>query len=330
MSPSSLLFLLTLIMGTLITISSTSWFGVWMGLEMNLLSFVPLMAQSNKFSTEAALKYFLTQAFASVVLLMGVVMTYLDSPLANSGENLPTLAILLAALVKMGAAPVHFWFPEVSGGLQWNSNMILMTWQKIAPFIVLMYLEMPPTILILAASFSALAGALGGFNQTSMRKILAFSSINHMAWMIVSVTASQALWMTYFMTYSVMTLVMMVYFNFNNINTLPQMTLSSLKSPLESFLVSANMLSMGGLPPFLGFFPKWMVMEFMISQGLFILALFMIFMTLIVLYFYLRLTYPSFMFFSHSPKFMPTKTQPSPIFLLWASVSGLIVAPLMI
>nr|QIJ99766.1 NADH dehydrogenase subunit 2 [Caenis sp. JYZ-2020] len=330
MNISTLTFLITLIIGTLIAVSSTSWFGVWMGLELNLLSFIPLMTQSNKYSSEAALKYFLTQAFASAVLLMGLMSFYMSTMSPSTTTILFTQIVTFAVLTKMGAAPLHFWFPEVSNGLAWTPNMILMTWQKIAPFIILFYLNMHTMIMMIVVISCALIGALGGFNQISLRKILAFSSINHMAWMIMSVSASQTLWILYFIIYSIMTLTMMNFFLNHNLSTLQQLPNISPTSSLEPFLISFNMLSMGGLPPFLGFLPKWMVMEHMINHGYFLVAFTMICLTLIVLYFYLRITYTYFMYFSTSLKPMIKNTIPLNFWLLWISLSGLIVCPCVI
>nr|AZJ16970.1 NADH dehydrogenase subunit 2 [Caenis sp. JYZ-2018] len=329
MTPSHFLFASTLTLGTLITISSSTWLGIWMGLEMNLLSFIPLMAQLGKFSAEAALKYFLTQAFASATLLLGILGTQLITPSNDSLNYLITTLMIFSLLVKMGAAPTHFWFPEVSNGLSWSSNMILMTWQKIAPFIALLYLGTPFIYMVLVVSTSAIVGGLGGFNQTSMRKILAFSSINHMAWMLMGIYASQQIWSTYFITYSVMTIVMMLYFNMHNINFIHQLQYTNSVSPTETFAVSMNMLSMGGLPPFLGFYPKWLVMEYMMSASLYIMATFMITMTLIVLYFYMRITYASFMMFSKTLKPYMSNLKLTPSLLMWTPLLGLGPAPLL-
>jgi NADH-ubiquinone oxidoreductase chain 2 len=98
--------------GSLIAISASSWLGAWIGLEINLLSFIPLMSDKfNQFSTEAALKYFLTQALASSILLFGVLYLGISNQLTFSSSLEETsLNILLSStlLLKMGAAPFHF------------------------------------------------------------------------------------------------------------------------------------------------------------------------------------------------------------------------------
>nr|QLY90292.1 NADH dehydrogenase subunit 2 [Caenis robusta]UJG45449.1 NADH dehydrogenase subunit 2 [Caenis robusta] len=330
MNPSFLMFATTLISGTLITVSSTSWLGIWMGLEMNLISFIPMMSQSNKFSSEAALKYFLTQAFASSLLLMCIIVMQLKTNSTPTTIYTIEYIVMFSLLMKMGAAPTHFWFPEVSNGLNWLSNMILMTWQKIAPFIVLMYLNMPSTLMLLAVLSSALIGAMGGFSQTSLRKILAYSSINHMSWMLISVSASQMLWMTYFIIYSTLTLTMMYFFMINNMNFISQLFQMSFNSPIMSLLISFNMMSMGGLPPFMGFYPKWLVMEFMMNNCMYLTAMFMIMMTLIVLYFYMRIMYSSLMMYSNTSKLLVFNSPQGTNMLIIMTILGLVALPMMI
>lgn len=324
---SSLLFSLSLIVGTLITISSSSWFGVWMGLELNLLSFLPLILRSRKFSAEAALKYFLAQALASALLLAGILARAALPGSVGGAAAGPAPLMAFALFTKIGAAPTHFWFPEVSMGLGWGANIVLMTWQKIAPFVVIFYLPLPGALLAAAVGASALVGALGGFNQTSLRKILAFSSINHIAWMLIATTASQALWGVYFLTYRLMTLIIINFFNFSDLSSLAQLNISSEPHSITNFIVSLNMLSIGGLPPFLGFIPKWIVIEYIMGAGLHLMALFIISITLIVLYFYLRLTYASFIFFNSALKLPPRGlARPSNI-MTWVSVAGLLAGP---
>lgn len=148
-----------------------------MGLELNLLSFIPLIsAKNNQYSSEAALKYFLIQALGSSVIILAASFALTA---AGSAKVLMAVALLL----KSGAAPFHFWFPRVIEGLQWPSAIILITIQKIAPMSLLSYLTLEHIFPVFWAAIliSAVVGAIGGLNQTLLRKIIAYSSINHMA-----------------------------------------------------------------------------------------------------------------------------------------------------
>jgi len=100
-------------------------------------------------------------------------------------------------LLKRGAAPFHFWFPNVIEGLSWINSLILITWQKIAPLILTSYIIINKIILI-SVILSIIIGSLGGLNQTSLRKLMAFSSINHLGWILSAIYSRESLWIIYF------------------------------------------------------------------------------------------------------------------------------------
>nr|QNV49163.1 NADH dehydrogenase subunit 2 [Janthinomyia sp. PH-2020] len=289
---SKIMFLIILMMGTLITISSNSWLSAWMGLEINLLSFIPLMSDNKLMSTESSLKYFLTQALASSVLLFAVILYLLNSSKMN--YYLMEMMIFSPLLLKSGTAPFHFWFPNVMEGLSWLNNLILMTWQKIAPLMLMSYIIIKP-ILIVSIIISTMIGAMGGLNQTSLRKLMAYSSINHLGWMLIAMYNMNLLWMIYFLIYSFLTFSMIFMFNIFKTSHINQLFSKFLYTKTFKFYLFFNLLSMGGLPPFLGFFPKWMVIQSLTINNQFFLLTFMLMMTLITLYFYMRLCYSAFM-----------------------------------
>nr|WGT92227.1 NADH dehydrogenase subunit 2 [Dicerapanorpa magna] len=297
LNPSKFLFMMTLISGTLISISSNSWMGAWMGLEINLLSFIPLMINSNNLmATEASLKYFLTQALASATLLFSVILLNQNNFFAfffPESNYIINLMINSSLLLKMGAAPFHFWFPGVMEGLNWMNSFILMTWQKIAPLMLISYCW-EKNIIFMIIMASVTIGSLGGLNQTSLRKLMAYSSINHIGWMLGALSISENLFFSYFILYSFLSMTIIFLFNSFKIFHLNQMF--SLSHPvLVKFCLMISLLSLGGLPPFLGFLPKWIVIQTFIESNQIFLILIMVTMSLITLYFYLRITYSSFM-----------------------------------
>nr|YP_009727731.1 NADH dehydrogenase subunit 2 [Cephenemyia trompe]QHX99769.1 NADH dehydrogenase subunit 2 [Cephenemyia trompe] len=290
---SKILFFSILLMGTLISISANSWLGAWMGLEINLLSFIPLMSDNKLMSTEASLKYFLTQALASSVLLFAVIMFLLNLNIKNSTFFTESM-IFSSLLLKSGSAPFHFWFPNVMEGLSWFNSLILMTWQKIAPMMLMSYIILKPLIMV-SIIFSSLIGALGGLNQTSLRKLMAYSSINHLSWMLMAMFNNNLLWITYFIFYTFLTFTMIYLFNLFKISHINQLFSLPFYSKIMKFFIFINLLSLGGLPPFLGFLPKWLVIQSLTMNNQMTILSFMVFMTLITLYFYMRLTYSAFM-----------------------------------
>nr|UOU85331.1 NADH dehydrogenase subunit 2 [Cordilura albipes] len=290
---SKIMFFSILMTGTMISISANSWMGAWMGLDINLLAFIPLMSDNKLMSTEASLKYFLTQALASSVFLFAVIMLMFNSMNINQ-TYLSEMMIFSSLLLKSGSAPFHFWFPNVLEGLSWMNALILMTWQKIAPLMLISYIIFKPLILI-SIILSSLIGALGGLNQTSLRKMMAYSSINHLSWMLAAIYSNSLLFLWYFCIYSFLTSSMVFLFNIFQISYINQLFTSFFNSKIMKFFLFFNLLSLGGLPPFLGFFPKWIIIQSLtINNQLFMLT-FMVLMTLITLYFYIRLCYSAFM-----------------------------------
>nr|YP_010022719.1 NADH dehydrogenase subunit 2 [Polleniopsis mongolica]QOP39567.1 NADH dehydrogenase subunit 2 [Polleniopsis mongolica] len=288
-----MMFFSILIMGTLISISANSWLSAWMGLEINLLSFIPLMSDNKLMSTESSLKYFLTQALASSVFLFAVILFLLNFNKMNSNYFMEMM-IFSSLLLKMGAAPFHFWFPNVMEGLSWLNTLILMTWQKIAPLMLISYIILK-SLIMTSIILSSLIGALGGLNQTSLRKLMAYSSINHLSWMLAAMYNSNLLWMTYFVFYSFLTFIMIFMFNMFKISHMNQLFSLFFNSKIMKFFLFFNLLSLGGLPPFMGFFPKWIVIQHLTINNQLFLLTFMVLMTLIMLYFYMRLSYSTFM-----------------------------------
>nr|YP_010721211.1 NADH dehydrogenase subunit 2 [Parnassius delphius]WDS46362.1 NADH dehydrogenase subunit 2 [Parnassius delphius] len=294
LNSNKMFFYFILFFSTLISVSANSWLGCWIGLEINLLSFIPLISNSkNLLSSEAALKYFLTQSIASINFLFSILLKMI---LLKNFEinNLFSILINSSMLMKMGSTPFHFWFPNIIEGLSWFNCFILMTWQKISPMILLSY-YMNNNFLMFIMIFNVIIGTMGGINQTSLRKLLSFSSINNLGWMLAALMMTENLWIFYLMMYSFLISIMCFFFNMLNIYYINQLFITNMKFSLKMSLL-INFLSLGGLPPFLGFFPKWIIINFLILNKLFIISFIFIMMSLIMLFFYIRIMYSSIMF----------------------------------
>nr|ALO70447.1 NADH deshydrogenase subunit 2 [Coccinellidae sp. 1 EF-2015] len=286
-----MLFLNMLIIGTLISISSYSWFAMWIGLEMNLLSFIPLMNDKFSKSSEASLKYFIIQAISSTFILFSILMMISFNEHLMVMEYPFSLIMNSAFLTKMGTAPFHFWFPEIIEGLSWMNCMILLTWQKIAPMVLVMYNFNSTIFFSVVIILTMVISGVLNWNQLNLKKFLAFSSMNHMGWMLSMIYFTQSNWIIYFLIYSFITIMMISLFYKLNIQNFPQLILILNENKNLKLFFFLNLFSLGGLPPFLGFFPKWLVLKALLEANLTFLAFLMIFATLIMLYSYVRLTF---------------------------------------
>nr|AEA72860.1 NADH dehydrogenase subunit 2 [Notropis rubricroceus] len=284
-------------LGTTLTFASSHWLLAWMGLEINTLAIIPLMAQHHHpRAVEATTKYFLTQATAAAVILFasttnawitgGWNMTDMSDPIA-------TAMILAALALKIGLAPMHFWMPEVMQGLDLLTGLVLSTWQKLAPLALIIQTAstFDPLLLTALGLMSTLVGGWGGLNQTQLRKILAYSSIAHMGWMIIVLQHAPQLTLLALLTYILMTSAAFLTLKLSYATKVNTLATTWSKSPLLAATAALVLLSLGGLPPLTGFMPKWMILQELAKQDLPLTATVMALAALISLYFYLRLCY---------------------------------------
>nr|ABF01091.1 NADH dehydrogenase subunit 2 [Lamprotornis caudatus] len=298
MNPQAkLIFILSLILGSTIAISSNHWITAWAGLEINTLAILPLISKSHHpRAIEAATKCFLVQAAASTLILF--------SSMTNAWYNgqwditlltCPTSCVILTSAIamKLGLAPFHFWCPEVLQGCSLTIGLLLSTAMKCPP-ITLLYMtsqSLNPSLLITMAILSAALGGWMGLNQTQTRKILAFSSISHLGWMAIIMVYSPKLALINFYLYAMLTTT--VFLILNSIKTLKLATLMTTwtKTPSLSAMLMLSLLSLAGLPPLTGFLPKWMIIQELVDQKMAPTATIMALLSLLSLFFYLRLAY---------------------------------------
>nr|AYD42174.1 NADH dehydrogenase subunit 2 [Plethodon wehrlei] len=320
----------SLSLGTVITISSNHWFLAWVGLELNTLAIIPLMSKMHHpRATEATTKYFLTQSMASALLLFATTLNAWytgEWTIINMQTPIPTFMLTIALMIKLAVAPFHLWLPDVIQGLNLMACLIVLTWQKLAPLALLIQIspELNSTLITLLGTLSLLIGGWGGLNQPHLRKIMAFSSIAHLGWMIIIMPYLPSLTQLNLLVYLLMTtavFLMMMMLQTTNMN---KMASSWMKNfPLFSMMM-ITLMSLGGLPPMSGFLPKWVILEELTKQNMIPLAMFAVASTLLSLFFYLRLSYTTSLTTSPSPlnsklmwrlKLNPNPTAPSMIIL---------------
>nr|ACJ12877.1 NADH dehydrogenase subunit 2 [Geokichla interpres] len=298
MNPQAKLICTTsLLLGSTITLSSNHWVMAWTGLEINTLAVLPLIAKSHHpRSIEAATKYFLVQAAASTLMLFSsMTNAWYTGQWDITQLTCPTSCLILttAIAMKLGLAPFHFWFPEVLQGCSLTTGLLLSTAMKFPP-ITLFFMtsqSLNPTPLITMAILSAALGGWMGLNQTQTRKILAFSSISHLGWMTIILVYSPKLALLNFYLYTLMTAA--VFLTLNSIKTLNLSTLMTTwtKTPALSAMLMLTLLSLAGLPPLTGFIPKWLIIQELTKQDMAPAATIMALLSLLNLFFYLRLAY---------------------------------------
>nr|AFQ38205.1 NADH dehydrogenase subunit 2 [Charitospiza eucosma] len=294
---ANLIFIISLLLGTTITISSNHWILAWAGLEINTLAILPLISKSHHpRAIEAATKYFLTQAAASaLVLFSSMTNAWHTGQWDITQLTHPTSCLIFTSAIamKLGLVPFHFWFPEVLQGSSLPTGLLLSTIMKLPP-IALLYMTSPslnPTLLTTLAILSTALGGWMGLNQTQIRKILAFSSISHLGWMAVIIIYNPNLTLLNFYLYIMMTAA--VFLSLNTIKALKLSTLMTAwtKTPALNAMLLLTLLSLAGLPPLTGFLPKWLIIQELTKQDLAPAAILISLLSLLSLFFYLRLAY---------------------------------------
>nr|AUW38574.1 NADH dehydrogenase subunit 2 [Cantao ocellatus] len=308
MLKSKSLFWLIMMIGTILVLSSNNWISMWMGLEINLMAFIPLMNYNNKLSSESMMIYLLTQSASSMLLMFSIIM--LNMTMNEMFNNLT----LISLLIKLGAAPFHMWLPEILTKMNWITGVVIMTWQKMAPMMMINNLNTNNVIMYSSIILSVIVGTLGGLNQMSLRKIMAYSSINHLGWMMMMVKTKNN-WLIYLMIYSMMIMIMCWMFHQYNLIHINQINNLNI-TMMEKMNYMVSMLSLGGLPPFLGFLPKWLVIQTMMNNNLIMMLLIMVTCSLLSLFYYMRTMTLMMMTFSTMNKWIMIKSNPNMLFTM--------------
>nr|UGK73321.1 NADH dehydrogenase subunit 2 [Signoretia aureola] len=278
-----MLFYWAMTVGVMVSLSSNNWLSIWMGVEISLMSFLPLISTSGVLNSEATMKYFIIQSISSSLLIMSILMMMMN-------KNNFNLIIYMSLMIKMGVAPFHNWVISMIDGLSMMSTLFLLTLIKIPSMIMISYLLVKSYLMIIS---TIIVGSILGLNQNSIRKLIAYSSIFNMGF-IISCLENNILWIEFFMIYSIMVTILILILMNNNINYLNQLMINDLNL-LTKMIIWMNMLSMGGMPPLMGFINKFMVIEFLIQMKNTMVISLMVISSLMVMSYYMRMTYLSFM-----------------------------------
>lgn len=277
-----IIFFWILLVSLLIALSSSFWFTLWITLEINMIIFIPIINSKNFLSSNRILYYYIIQSISSSLFFMS---SLLSSVLSN---YMLIHIIIISIIIKIGSAPFHSWYPQISEGINYTPFFLLSTFQKIIPLHIISIFQ--DKLIILFIILSRIIGSLGGLNQISIKKILAFSSIAHLSWILRLILINQNFWLIYLIVYSIILIKITNILNKNNLLSIINLNSIKVSLPNKIYLFSL-ILSLGGLPPFLGFFIKW-VSVILILKNFILILLVLISSSLVNLYFYARCIFP--------------------------------------
>nr|QVY57857.1 NADH dehydrogenase subunit 2 [Trissolcus japonicus] len=307
-----------------------NWLLMWIFMELNLMIFIPLITEKNNIKTlsKMAFKYFLIQSLASMIFMFSILMIFFYNNLINM--NLIYIFLLISLFIKLGMAPFHMWFIKMMNILSWNNCLILSTIQKLIPFLIMMnMINKNLMVFMMLNIMNTIISTIGGLNQNFMKPLLAYSSINHMSWMMIINLTIEKMFFIYMFIYTSINMMLMKTLEWMNIKFINKIfsTKISFSNKMIMFL---TILSLGGIPPTIGFLIKWssifsLKMNFMLSFNIITLLM----TSTITMIYYLFMITPSMMYFNYEMKFKFNKLsfknlQNMIIILLYLSITTLI------
>jgi len=249
-------------------------------MEINLLGFIILLINNNR--NEKSLKYFVIQSLGSVILIRSALLS------ENFNINYLNLLLNISLFLKLGAAPLHYWLPVIVEDLSKFQLTFLLTWQKIAPLYLLFSLPLHISTYIFIVS-SLVIGAIRSLNELRFFTLITYSSIRHTGWILLSMLTNEIVSILYIIVYTL--LIRRILISLRNKNN---QTIWFLKNP-NSFIILLNLLSLGGLPPFTGFIIKWILVTEIYFLTNILINMLLITTSIILIYFYLRITINRFL-----------------------------------
>jgi len=227
---------------------------------------------------EVFIKYYIIHTLGGIILITGFLMSQIIISPTQGGW----LIIFISIILKLGVAPFHFWFPPVINHLSWLKCSLIITWQKVAPLTIIVFIRSIPIPMFIVVT--SLWGALFRVKVISVRLILTMSSISHLGWILAGFILDLLLIRIYFIIYTVLLLLIFIFLSlFNSHDS------SFVIRGLNPFYFIMILSSLGGLPPLLGFLPKWLIIKIIASFSFFILTLILTITAVLLLFVYLSI-----------------------------------------
>jgi len=344
------------LLGMMVMISASHFLTLYIGLEILSLSLYAMVAlqRDSAIATEAAMKYFILGALASGMLLYGMSMLYgatgslqvnqIAVDIAHGVQNRELLVFGLVFIVaglafKLGVVPFHMWVPDVYHGAPTAMTMLIGSAPKLAAFAFVMRILVEglqplsmhwSNMLEILAILSMALGNIVAISQTNLKRMLAYSTIAHMGFMLLGILAGNVdgygAAMFYAVVYVLMSLggfgmIMLLSREGFEADTLNDFKGLNQRSPWLAFLMLLLMFSMAGIPPTVGFYAKFSVLSAVVNAGHVPLAIFAVIISLIGAFYYLRIV--KLMYFDAPESHAPIALQPDSSILI--SFNGIAV-----
>lgn len=301
-----LLFFLVLI-GSLVIISSDHLLIIYLGLELQTFSLFILISKNKGSvkSSEAGLKYFILGAISSGLYLLGLCLFFISNTSLNIKDliilnndiitSIGFSLVLLSFSFKLGLSPLHFWLPDIYEGSSWDVISILSTIPKISVLSIFIQIIIKVDLIFFFCLLSVIIGTLGALNQTKLKRLLAYSSISHMGFLVLgfSMINSTGYEVSFIYLFIYIFTIISIFILIINTSLLKEyyiVELSGLQYINKTISLSWLIIifSIAGIPPLSGFISKWFVLWNIIGFDYIFSSLILILFSIIGAVYYLR------------------------------------------
>ncbi len=297
-------------LGSLIIIISNHLLVIYLGLELQTFSLFILIAKNRVSvkSSEAGLKYFVLGAISSGFFLITITTIYgvygslnLNYLISYYNTDFIFLIIILVMILslffKLSLFPLHFWIPDIYEGSSSDILGVLATLPKISIMSLILQLNLPFEFLMWCAIGSIIIGSFGGFNQSKIKRLLAYSGISHIGFTFLGVALFSKIGvevsLLYFIIYIITVLgliTLLINHKGSKDKFISELSGIGLKNTSVGIIWALLLLSIAGIPPLCGFLGKWWTIWIFISHGHILLGLIIVLSSAIAVGYYLRIT----------------------------------------
>ena len=301
---SSPILIVIVALSSLLLVSSINWLSIYLAIELQTLTLFILTAlkRDSAYGTEAGLKYFVLGAVSSGLFLFGCALLYgltgdtsIQGISAMLTADVGKILITISLLFKLSAAPFHMWAPDVYEGAPTTITALLATVPKVGVFSILVQIGPVTNVVLVCAVLSIIYGAIGALNQTKIKRLLAYSGIGHMGFILFGIAIGSFESIQASLIYVVIYVVMSIC-SFSIILSLKltkdliiEVSGLSRDNPVIALTLALTFLSTAGVPPLAGFLSKWLILLSGISSGYYLICIIAVISSVIAGVYYVRL-----------------------------------------
>nr|AHB23651.1 NADH dehydrogenase subunit 2 [Idris sp. MM-2013] len=295
----NLFYSMIIILSIYLSISTTNLLLMWFIMELNLFSFMPFLLSKNniKIGSNPMMNFFLIQCFSTMIFILSLFYFLLN--LSFFLNYLIYILLSFSILIKLGFFPFHYWLIKLMKNISWLNCFIISTIQKIIPLFIMLNLWFNNIFILMLNMINSIFSTLGGMNNSNLKMILAYSSMNHLSWMFLILIISEKLFFLYISFYFLILYSIMMLFNKMNIYSIKN--INNFKySNLLKIIFSINFISLGGIPPLFGFILKWLTILIVeISYFIFMNLLILMIVSFLTFFYYIQIISTTMMFFNN-------------------------------